>query len=315
MTSLRTQPARSVADLTAGVILASVEIAAPPERVFRALTDPEELIRWWGSPDTYRTEEWTADLRVGGHWRARGHGADGRPFSVQGEFLKIDPPRQLVQTWAPDWEGGFVTTITYRLEPLTGGTRLTLRHEGFGEHREACQSHAQGWERVLGWLNAYVSRPGGAPAAAARGWTARYLNPLRLSTYLLILYTLGHTWGALLSSPHFSTDSDQVVSAMRSVHFQCQGSICTWFGFYLGFGFLDSVLFLFSAAVTWYFGGFDPVERRRWLPLTWMLFLSQLAGAAITWTWFFIAPQVFSTLIAALLGIECITQSKGASHE
>ncbi len=40
MTAASTQPARSVADLTAGVVLASVEIAAPPERVFHALTDP-----------------------------------------------------------------------------------------------------------------------------------------------------------------------------------------------------------------------------------------------------------------------------------
>ncbi len=305
MTSLATQRARSVADLTAGVILASVEIAAPPQRVFRALTDPSELKRWWGSPDTYRTEEWTADLRVGGRWRARGRGADGRPFRVEGEYLKIDPPRQLVQTWAPDWEGGFVTTITYRLEPIEGGTRLTLRHEGFGEHREACQSHGQGWERVLGWLAAYVSDSGQTPSG--RGYAARYFNPLRLGTYLLLLYTLGHTRGALLSSPHFSTESDAVVSAMRSVHFRCMGSTCTWFGFYLGFGFLVSVFFLFSAALTWYLGGLDPVERRRWLPVTWMLFLSQLVGAVIAWTWFFIAPQVFSTLITALLGFETFT--------
>ncbi len=46
MTSLAPQPARSVADLTSGVILASVEIAAPPERVFPALTDPNALKRW-----------------------------------------------------------------------------------------------------------------------------------------------------------------------------------------------------------------------------------------------------------------------------
>lgn len=158
MSTLISPTARSVADLTAGVILASVEIAAAPERVFRALTDPNELVRWWGSPDTYRTEEWTADLRVGGRWQARGHGVDGRGFTVQGEFLEVDPPRRLVQTWAPDWEGGFVTTITYRLDPIGGGgTRLTLRHEGFGEHRDSCRSHGMGWERVLGWLRDHVS--------------------------------------------------------------------------------------------------------------------------------------------------------------
>lgn len=309
MTALAAQPARSVADLTTGVILASVEIAAPPERVFRALTDPEELIRWWGSPDTYRTEEWTADLRVGGHWRARGHGADGRPFSVEGEFLQIDPPRQLVQTWAPDWEGGFVTTITYRLEPIVGGTRLTLRHEGFGEHREACRSHGLGWERVLGWLGAYVSGGATAQPSERPGVVARYFNPLRLSAYLLVLYFLGHTRGALLSSPPFGPASDAVLASMKSVHFQCLGSSCTWFGFYLGFGYLDSAFFLLCAAMTWYLGGLSRIDRRRLVPLTWMLFLSHVADAAIAWTWFFLPPQLFSTAIAALLGYESITQS------
>jgi uncharacterized protein YndB with AHSA1/START domain len=261
MTSLAAQPARSVADLTTGIILASVEIAAPPERVFRALTDPTELTRWWGSPDTYRTEEWTSDLRVGGRWRSRGRGADGRPFSVGGEFLKIDPPRLLVQTWQPDWaEGGLATTITYRLEPTAGGTRLTLRHEGFGEHRAACESHGRGWERVLGWLDAYVTAPAAAPPNAGRGFLATYLNPLRLSTYLLILYALGHTRGALLSAPPLGPEADAVRSSMQSVHFQCLGSTCTWFGFYLGFGYLVTVFFLLSAALTWLLGGLNAVR-------------------------------------------------------
>lgn len=306
MSTLISPTARSVADLTTGVILASVEIAAPPDRVFRALTDPNELIRWWGSPDTYRIEEWTADLRVGGRWRSRGRGADGRPFTVQGEFLTVDPPRQLVQTWAPDWEaGGLVTTITYRLDPIEGGTRLTLRHEGFGDHREACTSHGRGWEWVLGWLRAYVSP---VEAEPPRSVAARYFNPLRLSTYFLVLFTLGHTWGALVATPHFGGAADTVLAGMQSVHFRCQTSECTWFGFYLGFGYMVSVFLLMSAALAWYLGGLAPSERRSLRPITWMLFLSQAANAGFAWTWFFIAPQVFSTAVVALLGFESVRQ-------
>ncbi len=313
MTSFAAQPARSVADLTTGVILASIEIAAPPERVFRALTDPNELVRWWGSPDTYRTEEWTLDPRVGGRWLARGHGADGRAYSVGGEFLKIDPPRLLVQTWAPDWEQGkLVTTITYRLDSIEGGTRLTLRHEGFGEQRAACESHGRGWERVLGWLGDYVAAANAAQPRERRGFVARYLNPLRLSTYLLILYALGHTRGALLSIPPFGPSADAVRSSMQSVHFQCMASDCTWFGFYVGFGFLVTVFFLLSAALTWFLGGLNSMERRRLRPLTWMLFVSQAAGAVVAWTWFFIAPQLFSSVITALLGIECFRNLQGS---
>jgi len=45
-------------------IMASAEIAAPPERVFNALIT-DEVERWWGSSESYRMVDWTADLRVG----------------------------------------------------------------------------------------------------------------------------------------------------------------------------------------------------------------------------------------------------------
>ncbi len=150
---------RAVADVSEGLILASVEISAPAERVFRALAS-EELIKWWGSADTYRTTRWTGDLRVGGAWRTEGISADGKPFSVEGEFLEVAPPKKLVQTWRADWDDGHVTTITYRLEPIAGGTRLTVRHAGFDGRADSCRGHADGWERVLDWLQGFFSAGG-----------------------------------------------------------------------------------------------------------------------------------------------------------
>ena len=162
--------ARAIADLSQGMILAVVEIDVPPERVFRALTDPDELAHWWGSPDTYQITEATMDLRVGGPWRTTGRGANGAPFTVAGEFLVIEPPRLLVQTWRPDWDGGRTTTIRYQLDPTATGTRVTVRHEGFGDRQDSCAGHAQGWERVLGWLVRHVvvaaSPTASAPASA-----------------------------------------------------------------------------------------------------------------------------------------------------
>jgi uncharacterized protein YndB with AHSA1/START domain len=104
------------------------------------------------------------DLRVGGQWRTTGRGADGAPFSVAGEYLEIDPPHRLVQTWRADWDGGHATTIHYQLDPIATGTRLTVRHEGFGERRDSCEGHTQGWEQVLGWLVRHIDTPTAAPA-------------------------------------------------------------------------------------------------------------------------------------------------------
>jgi uncharacterized protein YndB with AHSA1/START domain len=153
MSTLKQSTARAIADVTQGMLLATIDIVATPERVFRAVTS-EELTRWWGSEDTYRTTKWSGDVRVGGTWHTEGIGRDGKPFSVHGEFIDVDPPRKLVQTWRYDWDtGDSVTTITWRFEPIDGGTRVIVRHEGFGDAQAACQNHAEGWERVLGWLS------------------------------------------------------------------------------------------------------------------------------------------------------------------
>src|SRR5262249_494188 len=135
---------------------------------------------------------------------------------------------------------------------------------------------------------------------------ARYLNPFRLATYLLTLYCAGHTWGALLSTLHFGLGADAVRPATNSVHFQVQGSASTWFGFYFGFGLSFPIFFLFSAEMTWFLGGLVRCEQRALAPLTWALFLSYAATTVLAWTYFFPAPGTFSTLIAGLLGYECL---------
>lgn len=163
--------ARAIADVSAGTIFASVEIGAPPERVFEALTRADEVVKWWGSADTYRTTEWTMPLVPGAAWKASGKGADGVPFSVEGEIVEVDAPRKLVWTWRPAWDGGNTTTITYRLEPIDGGTRVVMRHEGFGDRHDSCRSHAEGWERVLSWATAHM------PAPASKFWLFRLVPP------------------------------------------------------------------------------------------------------------------------------------------
>jgi uncharacterized protein YndB with AHSA1/START domain len=143
---------RAVADVQAGIVKGDVEIAAPPEAVFHALTDPGELATWWGSPDAYRTHSWRVDLRVGGSWSCEAVRAnDGRLSQVHGEYLAVEPPRLLVFTWEPSWEGYARTTIRYDLVPTGAGTRLVVTHSGFAS-AAAAADHGKGWDRVLGWL-------------------------------------------------------------------------------------------------------------------------------------------------------------------
>ena len=125
---------------------------------FHALTS-KEVEKWWSFKGVYRTAEFTADLRVGGEWKQVVQLEDGNTVVGSGEFAEIDAPRKIVMTRRFDkhpLQGHRETTITYRFEPVATGTRVTVRDEGFIGRSEAAYGNAEIWEKVLGWLDAYL---------------------------------------------------------------------------------------------------------------------------------------------------------------
>jgi uncharacterized protein YndB with AHSA1/START domain len=153
------------------VIEAEIFVAAPPERVFQALTDPTQTPRWWGQKGMYQVTRSEADFRPGGKYFSEGEGADGKTFRVEGEYLEIDPPRLIVQTWVPSFSNVAGTVVRWELEsrPVHGlqssgpnrmgtGTLVKLRHTGFANNRPSAEDHARGWQRVLGWMQAFVEK-------------------------------------------------------------------------------------------------------------------------------------------------------------
>jgi uncharacterized protein YndB with AHSA1/START domain len=152
-----TGAARSVTD--GDTILATIDVAASPERAFNAL-NTNETERWWGSEDTYRQVNWTSDIRVGGRWHVTTRTADGHSLPAGGEFLAVDAPHRISFTRIYEFDfpvlGRRATTVTYICDPIPTGTRITVRHEGFAGLRETADLHAFGWERMLGWLGDYL---------------------------------------------------------------------------------------------------------------------------------------------------------------
>jgi uncharacterized protein YndB with AHSA1/START domain len=148
----------ALADFKEGIIYASIEIDAPADAVWDALTDPAQLASWWGSPDTYRTFNWQVDLQPGGKWTSDSARIDGsQAGNVHGEYLEVDKPRLLVFTWKASWDGFAETLIRCELTPTSSGTRVTIRHSGFAERVVSGAGHSEGWKRVLGWLAGHAA--------------------------------------------------------------------------------------------------------------------------------------------------------------
>ena len=70
-------------------------IAAPPELVFDAWTDPKQIGRWWG-PNGFTTTTHSMDVRPGGVWRFVMHGPDGRDYQNKIVYREVKRPERLV---------------------------------------------------------------------------------------------------------------------------------------------------------------------------------------------------------------------------
>ncbi len=139
-------------------IVETVEIAAPAERVFEALTAPAELLLWWGDRGVCPSTHWEIDLRVGGKWLSRWRfTAGGAEFALGGEVVELDPPRLLAYTWWDERYPGLPPTrVRYEIEPRRGGVLLRMTHSGFDDARADYHDYDGGWSKVVGALRAWV---------------------------------------------------------------------------------------------------------------------------------------------------------------
>ena len=125
---------------------------APPERVFKAWTDPAFLVKWWG-PEGFTTPECRMDVRPGGAWRTRMVGPDG-DHTVAGVYREIAPPRRLVFTWGWEIDGGrgHETVVDLTFEATPEGTRMRLVQRVF-QSVEQRDMHDMGWNSSFNDLN------------------------------------------------------------------------------------------------------------------------------------------------------------------
>jgi uncharacterized protein YndB with AHSA1/START domain len=132
------------------------EVDAPLELVWRAWTEPDQFMRWYGPMGltTYRCE---IDLQVGGRRSIGMRWPDGREYNTTGVFLEVEPPERFVATESPaGGEGSPETVVTLTLEPMADGrTKLTVSQAGFPNEDWAVGA-GRGWNEALDKLAAVL---------------------------------------------------------------------------------------------------------------------------------------------------------------
>ena len=139
----------------------TVELRAPVERVWRAITDHREFGQWFqvalDGPFVL------GELSTG---RITHPAAEGLKWEAT--VVEIDPPRLFAYTWPhppgpndEDYPGAPVTRVEFRLEPVEAGTRLTIVESGFealppDRRVQSLRSNEGGWTAQAEYIRAYV---------------------------------------------------------------------------------------------------------------------------------------------------------------
>lgn len=114
-----------------GTISVDQFVAAPPAKVWRALTEPDLHARWWAPGDVAE--------RVGHEFHLQMPGYGSIPCRV----LESQPHERFVCTFNEDW------ILSWQLAEEGSGTRILLNHAGFDlddeRQRDACDRMGPGW--------------------------------------------------------------------------------------------------------------------------------------------------------------------------
>ena len=151
------------------LIVAEIDVAAPPSRVFQALTNPADLMSWFKGGDSCPAKFWRMNARKGGAYgysTRKGdlpvNGVD--ELDCRGEILEFDPPWLLVYTWVANWhlDKQKSTVVRWELTVSPSGTHVKVTHSGLAFDSKSREDYRGGWPGVLGNLKQFLETAVGA---------------------------------------------------------------------------------------------------------------------------------------------------------
>jgi uncharacterized protein YndB with AHSA1/START domain len=147
------------AAISEDTIVQEITIKAPAGRIFAALTNPDELLKWWAAEGKFRATHVESDLRHGGRWSMRlvsDRTGDASCTSVHGEYRAIDPPLLLIFTWIRDEEHCTETLVRWDLEETDGVTTVRVTHSGLTSER--LRTRNSGWPMIVELLKTHLEK-------------------------------------------------------------------------------------------------------------------------------------------------------------
>lgn len=142
-------------------------IATTPEKVWRAVVDPDVTREYWLGPSGPARVN-VSDWKPGSRWEHQ-RADDTRTVDIVGKVVESTPPRRLVLTWARPKEAednSKHSRVTFDIEPQGDGLiRLTVTHEDLERDPQMLAGISGGWPKVLSNLKTLLETGRALPHA------------------------------------------------------------------------------------------------------------------------------------------------------
>ena len=127
-------------------IIKEITVNAPVSKVWKAISNKDDLAKWFHPSDDYK-------LEVGHTFHMTGH-HEGKDYPHTMTITEIIPERKLGLDWFIEGDAG-ITKVTYELEPDGDKTKVKVIHSGFDKYPDGeanRNDYNNGWEHVLNTL-------------------------------------------------------------------------------------------------------------------------------------------------------------------
>jgi hypothetical protein len=148
-----------------------------------------------------------------------------------------------------------------------------------------------------------------APQGKATGLISFY----RVAAFMLVFFCTGHTIGGMLLQKSLGPEADAVFSSMKAVEFKFNGTTCTWYGFWFGFGLTASIFLSLSAVTAWQLENIPPEAWHLTSGIAWALVAAHLLNTILTWAYCFTGAGLLSTVVTILLAAGALQKQSRAA--
>lgn len=128
---------------------------APLEKLWDIWTEPQLILKWFGSDPDGKGINATMNVQPGGSYEISFQDSNGTEHTCTGKYLVVEKPNHLSFTWEWKNEPGVISTVTVSLSSMNNSTFMIFDHKDLGT--ASAHNYLKGWKETFGKLEKLIT--------------------------------------------------------------------------------------------------------------------------------------------------------------